>query len=183
MRRKWKPEKIKPDPGRLFVVASFDDPAVIQGVRRDLAHRFGEIDYESESIHSPGNILSSFLSHSSSAKGKTVRILSFRRPAGREELVDIQNRCLEVVARTSTEKGPAMDLVCGYVTRYNAVRASLEDDFHRVYLHNGVFAEALYYYEKMSYHPFSHCDPFYQRKDIITVFNDLRMIYKGEFPG
>lgn len=166
---------MEPNSARAYLSASFDDGDDFQVVRKDLNAAFGEIDYETESLFSFSGLLPVDLT-----ARKIIRILSFRRPMGREELVDMRKRCLQIETKRQRDGRPMVDLEAGYVTDYNVIRSMLEDDFHRIYLFGGIYAEVLYFHEKMSFRPFPHTPDFYKKQDSITIFNDLRFIMKNE---
>ena len=68
----------------------------------------------------------------------------------REELVDIRKKTLAIEATHQHEGFPLLELDPGYITEYTAVRSSIEDDFHRIYLFHGICAETLYYFQNSS---------------------------------
>ena len=187
MARKWSPPIREPGPARPFVCVAYGspDPAaaspgsldeLYQELRKDLRGLFGEIDYETAPLSGEG-----YDSLYGSAERRTARLLSFRRQVGREELVDMRRTTLQLEARRQAGGVPPLEIDPGYVSEYSVVRSSLEEDFHRVYLYHGVYGEVLYSFERMQFRPIDGRTPaFYQRPDVLTAFNDMRVIYASE---
>ena len=169
---KWRPPIEEPDPCRLYVALAYDDPASYFQVKKDLERQWGGVDFETEAGSSDG-----WQPLYGGVARRLVRFLSFERPIGREELVDIRKRTLGLEAKYQFEGRPLLEIDPGYVTKYSVVRTGLIEDFHRIYLYHGMFAESLLYYEKMSYRPWTHTPDFFRQEDVVTVFNDLRVIF------
>lgn len=174
MARRWKATLQNPSPGRPYVLAAFDDLEVMEQTRRSLAQRFGALDYETGSLPA-GDRASPY-----GLTGKRLlRILSFARAVGRDELVDMQKACLKVERRMQSGGRPLVELTPGYVTEFTVVGTSLLEDFHRIYLYGGIFAETLFYFERMSFRAFSNTPVHFRQKAIVTAFNDIRLIQQG----
>ncbi|MBX7056691.1 MAG: DUF4416 family protein [Leptospirales bacterium] len=171
MARAWKAPLSEPPAARAFVIAAFDDLALFQQARAQAERRLGKIDYET------GN-LPAELRHSQYGlpNRRLARLLSFRRPVGREELVDLCRRSVALEARLQSNGAPLVELDCGYVTLYQTVRAATSEDFHRVYLYDGIYAEAALYFEKLSFRPFLYTSAFFRQQELIAAFNDVRLI-------
>jgi len=168
---KWKPKIIEPSLCRIYIAALFDDLQRYFDVRQELESRLGKIDYNTESMDS--DVLPSLYSNISR---RHVRFLSFERPSGREEIVDLKKKTIAIETKFQSEGRPQVELDLGYVTEFSVVKSSLEDGFHRIYLYGGVFAETLYTYENYRFEPVRGVPAFYSRKEVVTVFNDLRHI-------
>ena len=169
---KWKPIIEEPDPCRLYLALAYDDPAYYFRVKKDLESRWGPADFETEAGNSSG-----WKPLNGGSARRLVRFISFQRPIGREELVDIRKRTLAIEAKYQFEGRPLVELDPGYLSRYSVVRTNLFEDFHTVYLYHGIFAESLLYYERMSFRAWDHTPDFYRQPDVVTVLNDLRVIY------
>jgi len=167
----WKPPLFEPIPARPFVSAVFDDPDAYLTVKKDLAREFGPIDYETPSFSSKG-----LTSLYGGAARSRIRFLSFERMVGLDELVDMRKKTLGIEVKRQEKGRPLIELDPGYVSEYTVVRTALEEDFHRIYLFHGIFAEILYYQDKGLYQPLSHTPTFFRQKDVITMFNDLNVI-------
>jgi len=170
---RWKPVLHEPPPCRIFCVALFDDLQRFVEVKRRLESQFGSIDYSSEAIEIGALPLSGTIPR------RHARMVSFERPAGREELVDLKKRTLSIEGEFQAEGHPLVQLDIGYVAPSSVVRAHLLDEPHRVYLYSGVYGESLLHYDRFSFRPFPHTEEFYCQKEILLVFNDLRLILTG----
>ncbi|MCB1325468.1 MAG: DUF4416 family protein [Spirochaetales bacterium] len=175
MARKWKPNLVDAPAARLYVMASFDDPEAYFQVRKQLQSRFGAVDYETESI--TGSAQQSLYEFT---PRRLARLVSFQRQVGREELVDIRRNTLAIEARVQFQGRPLVELDPGYVTQFSVVRSSLAEDFHRIYLYGGIYAEPLYYYERMVYRPYQHTPPFFLLREVLAAFHDIRLIHVSE---
>lgn len=174
-RRSWKAPYAKPSSARPYILCACDDLEALETVRKDLTVRFGAIDFESGTIS--GETRQSLYG---SLPRRIVRVLSFNRPVSREELVDTRRRSLAIETRHQKQGRPIVELDPGYVVEFSVVRTSLAEDFHRVYVYGGVFAETLYYFERLSFRPQIHAEQFFRRKEVLGVFNDLRLIHQAD---
>lgn len=159
---------------RIYILAVFDDLQKFFDVRKEVEARFGPVDYASDSLTAED-----LPSQYSGIPRRNARILSFQRPSGREELVDFRKRTLSIEDKLLSDGIPAVELIPGYVSEYNVIESAVEDDFNRIYLYGGIFAGSLYYYENHSFRTFSHSPQFYSRKEVVMIFNDLRLILTG----
>ena len=175
MAKKWKPPIREVTPARPYVALVFDDPNVYVQARDELIGYFGHLDYETAPI-STESLQSPYFP----VTRRAVRFVSFERQVGREELVDMRKKTLQIEMRYQHEGRPLVELDPGYVSEFSVVRTALEEDFHRVYLYHGIHAEPLYYFEKLSYRPLIHTPEFFRKKEIVIVFNDLRVIHMAQ---
>lgn len=175
MAARWKPPLADASVGRPYVLCAFDDLEAYNGIRKDLESRFGKIDFETDNIS--GDTLQS---QYGALPRRMVRVLSFGRPAAREELVDIRRRSLAIETKHQSHGRPLVELDPGYVVEFAVVRTALAEDFHRIYMYGGVFAETLYYFERLSFRPQIHTAQFFRRKEVLGVFNDLRLIHLAD---
>lgn len=176
MSTKWKaPLGSGPSPARPYLLAAFDDADAFLSLRKDVEKRFGPADYESVAVSGDTReSLYGFLPR------RMVRVLSFRRPIAREELVDVRQSCLAIETKHQLHGRPVVELDPGYVSEFTVVRTTLAEDFHRIYLYGGVFAETLFYFERLSFRPQIHTPQFFRKKEVVSVFNDLRLIHMAE---
>ena len=175
MAKKWSPPNHKPTPARAYLVTTFDDPAIYAGCKREIESIFGRADYESIALDGD-EFPSLYGPHSH----RSLRLLSFKRQIAREELVDLRKQTLNVEYKHQYQGRPLIEFDPGYITEYAVVRSSLEDDFHRIYLYHGVYGETLYHYEKLSFQPTAHTPTCFKQKEVITFFNDLRLLLAAD---
>jgi hypothetical protein len=167
----WKPKILEPPPCRIYIAALFDDLQRYFDVKKEIENRLGTIDYNTESMDS--DALSSLYG---GVSRRHVRFMSFARPSGREELVDLKKKTITIETKFQSDGRPQVELDIGYVTEFSVVRSALEDGFHRIYLFGGIFAETLYFFENYNFQPVQGAPTFYFKKEVVTVFNDLRLI-------
>lgn len=172
MGRSWKPDLKEPEPARLYIACLFNQADGFSKVRKIVEAEFETIDYEANA--QPDMPPDSLYSDESR---NLIRILSFERPVGRHELVDIRKRTLQIESRFKKDGYPVVELDPGYVTGNTVVRTALNDDQHRIYLYGGIYAETLYFYEKLSYRPWLYTPESYKSAGMIAIFNDLRLIH------
>ena len=172
MGKKYRPVLTEPPAARAFVVAAFDEHLYFEAAQRDIEKAFGPIDYRTDQIYYPIPLREGVGEKSF----RSSVILSFSRPVGGEELVDLTLRALEIETRHQSQGRPHMQLEVGYLTRYIAVRTDLAEDFHRIYLYSGIYAENIYFFQKNSFRYRESAPLYYQRKEAVTAFNDLHLI-------
>ncbi len=170
MAKRWKPTLLTPDPAKLFATVSFASPDFYLEVRKDLVSVFSEIDYEKEVRVERESIVPE-------SPRPFVRILGFTKPVGREEIVDLERKALSLQSRHQKDGEPIVEIWPGYITEFVAVRASLMDDFHHLYMYGGIFAEIVYRYEKGGFRVMEGVQDFYRRLDVMEAFQEMRMIY------
>jgi len=175
MGRNWKPPLSEPPAGRAFLLIAFDDLELFFDLRKDAEKKFGRVDYETDNFS--GEIRESLYG---GATRRLVRILSFQRPVGREELVDFRRRTLGLEQKRQAQGRPLIELDPGYVTEFQVLRSSLAEDFHRIYLYGGLYGDALYYFERLSFRPFAHTPAFFRGKEVVQAFNDIRLIHLND---
>lgn len=175
MAEKWKPPLVEPGPARLIASVFFDAPEFFLAAKKKMEAKFGDVDYESPMFAT--ELLMPL--YSNQARNK-MKMLSFRRPIGREELVDIRKKTLSIETDLQQLGAPLVEIDPGYVCEFTVVRTALRDHFHYVYLYGGIFAETLYYFESGSFRPFITTPEFYRSGDVISAFNDVRLAYVSE---
>ncbi len=170
----WKPPLSEASRGRAYILAAYDDRDAFTRLRSELESNFGAIEYESEPFPAEMRISSYGFPR------RFAHIISFMRPVAREELVDMRRRTLGLESRRQKEGRPLVEFDPGYVVEFSVVRSSLVEDFHRIYIYGGIFAETLYYFDKFSFCPYNHTETFFRRKSIISAFNDIRLIHLAQ---
>ncbi|GIX43304.1 MAG: hypothetical protein KatS3mg129_3037 [Leptospiraceae bacterium] len=175
MSKRWKPPFEKDKQARLFTICAYDSEHIsyIEKVKKKLEGFFGKIDFE---IHF-NSLLPVPSIYAANKEFDVYHLISFERPVGREELVDIKIKTLSIELRYQKDGFPIIEIDSGYVTENQVIRTSLYEENHKIYLYKKVFAETLYYFDKGSFKPFIHTPKFFRSPDIITTFNDLRLIY------
>ncbi|MFN3603647.1 MAG: DUF4416 family protein [Leptonema sp. (in: bacteria)] len=175
MAKKWKPLFENSKLARLFIICAYDpeNQSYLDKIKKKLVGFFDKIDFEIN-FASLLPVPSLYTIH---REYSMYHLLSFQRLISREELVDIRLKTLSIELQNQKDGFPLIELDPGYVTGEQIVRTSLIEESHKIYLYKKVFAETLLYYDKGSFKPFIHTPKFFRSPDIITTFNDLRLIY------
>ncbi len=109
--------------------------------------------------------------------GKNTKILSFLQRIHREELVVIKKECVEIQSALR-KKDPTLRLMPGYLTSHNVVISQSKDDFHRVYLFQGVYAEIIYVFRSGKFSVLESAPGFFKTKEAAYFFNSLHESYE-----
>lgn len=156
--------------GSFFVIISFNSMEVFFKIKELAEEAFSKVHLES-------GVLPKWLPEPSEkfvgGIGEVTRILSFRRRINREELPELKKKCIRIRNRFILNDR-SIRIVPGYVTGHNAVIASLFDDFHRVYLFHGVYAEVVYKFERLELQAISTAPEFFFMKEVKYYFSNLR---------
>ena len=108
-----------------------------------------------------------------SAQGNKARILAFKRRINREELPEIKQKCIQIT-NSFSKLDSSVKIIPGYQTLFNTIVASVTDDFHKLYLFHGIYAEVVYKYESRQLIPTDTAPQFFVNKDTIYYFSNLR---------
>ncbi|WP_243393278.1 DUF4416 family protein [Leptospira perolatii] len=163
----------KPLPASFFLIVSYEDQEVYYKLKEKSEKIFSQALYESQPMPKWDHKFSHFLE---SPLGRHTRILSFRRRIHREELPSIQKECLKF-QDALRKQDEALNIFPGYLTPYNLVLASVEEDLHRVYLFHGVFAEVIYTFEKQKWIVQNSAPEFFNTTEARYFFTNLRETY------
>ena len=175
MVKKWEHPTDTPFPARPFVIVSFDDSNLYLQARKELSSLFGKIDYESPTVNSlPIQSLYGL------PPRQQLRLLSFSQMVSREELVDLRKRTMELERKLVSQGQLPVELDPGYLTEYTIIRTTLEDSYHCIYLFHNIYAECIYLFEKLSFQPTTPCPPYLRHHEVITFFQDLRVLYVSQ---
>ncbi len=174
MEKKWKAIRNEPPLAKVWCLVLFYEERDVLAVRKDLISYFGAIDYESQDRHT--KLWTSEQQQSYSAG----LIMSFASLVKREALVQLRLQSLRLERKYQKKGRPAFSLDPGYITEFTVVHTSLKEDFHKIYLYAGLFAESLLHFQQCSFRSFVHTPPCFARPPMITAFNDMRMIYMAK---
>ncbi len=178
MAKKWKPPFIEEKNARLFIICAYNssENSYIEKIKIKLEAFFGKIDFE---VYFPSLLPVPSLYFVK--EFEIYHLLSFQRPIGRYEIVDIKLKSIKIERYYQKNECPVVEMDIGYITDSQVIRTSLFEENHRIYLYKKIFAETLYYYEKTSFKPFIHTPKFFRSPDVITTFNDLHLIYANTY--
>lgn len=164
----------RPAGASFFLILSYEKEDVLFELKNLGEKRFSKILYESL-------LLPKWVPDETEREyaypGRYTKVLSFKQRIHREELVEKKKECLELQSFLQ-KKDPSALLIPGYVTSHNIVIAKSKDDFHRMYLFQGVYAETVYYFSRGQLLPLPSTQSYFKEKDVIYFFNTLRESYE-----
>ncbi|EOQ88078.1 PF14385 domain protein [Leptospira yanagawae serovar Saopaulo str. Sao Paulo = ATCC 700523] len=164
----------RPAGASFFLILSYENEDTFFELKNLAEKRFSKIMYESV-------ILPKWVSDETerefSYPGRYTKVLSFKQRIHREEIVEKKKECLEFQSLLQ-KKDLSTLLIPGYVTSHNIVIAKSKDDFHRMYLFQGVYAETVYYFSRGQLTPLPYAQSYFKEKDVIYFFNTLRESYE-----
>jgi hypothetical protein len=152
----------------------FDD------VRNILIEKFGDVDLESQPY-----LFDEFTNyyHKQMGKGLYKKFYSFKRLIYPDQIANIKiftNKVENDFSKMQTDVLRPVNIDPGYVGFSKMVLASTKDNYHRIYLADGIFAEVTLRYVKGSFQPWEWTYPDYRTKENILFFNRVRNIYKNQ---
>ncbi|MFH1774746.1 MAG: DUF4416 family protein [Methanobacteriota archaeon] len=145
---------------KLFAAIMYSGEEAYKKAIEELVKKFGAIDGESEVF------AFDFTDYYAEEMGQKLfkKFLSFREPIKQEELADIKLFTNELEKKFSVEGKRQVNIDPGYVTALNLVLATKKESQHRIYLRDGVFAEATLAFKKNGCIYFDWTYPDYKTK-------------------
>jgi hypothetical protein len=156
---------IRPDGVLYFTIIAYSLDDVYFKAKNKLESQFSKIALESSTL-----IGWNLKSENPSLKTKLV---CFRQRIHRDELPLIKHKTINIVNKISKDD-LSFRILPGYISEYNVILSNTKDDFHRVYLFKGVYAEVIYKYEKRRLVPFENLPNYFSNKEVIYNFTNLR---------
>ncbi|EMJ54001.1 PF14385 domain protein [Leptospira interrogans serovar Valbuzzi str. Duyster] len=167
-------EKLNRPPGAaFFIVVTFEEAEIFYSIKTRSEKKFSATLYESNPMPTWKEPDVDFWN---SFPGRNTKILSFKRRIHREELPSIQKECL-LIQNSAVEKDRGVRIFPGYLCNHSVVISSIQDDFHRIYLFNGVYAETVYNYQKQKMVFKETAPPFFKTPEAVYFFTSLRESY------
>jgi hypothetical protein len=164
-------EVLKRPPGStLFLISSFSKMETFYRVKEIASKEFSKVQIESNPLPKWTVEISEKLN---TRVGEGTKILAFKRRIHREELPDIKNRCVKI-RKSLLKSDETLRIIPGYLSSHNVITASVNDDFHRIYLYHGVYAEIIYKYEKLELKFIDTAPEFFALRDVMHFFKSLR---------
>lgn len=105
--------------------------------------------------------------------GEGTKIIAFQRKIHRDELPELKKKCILIRDKVG-KKDSSLRLIPGYVSAHNIILASVYDDFHRIYLFHGIYAEVIYKYERLQLQYIDTAPEFFSMSEVLFFFNALR---------
>ena len=112
--------------------------------------------------------------------GLTRYFIAFKDLADRTELPDFKIRAQAVEKEFSVQGKRTLNLDPGYLTLGQVFLASTKDNFFRIYLRDGVYAEVTLYFKGGEYRAFPWTYPDYADRPYRDILNEIRTLYKTQ---
>lgn len=164
---------VRPIGVSFFLIVSYDSEETYFKVREFAESKFSKSLYESIPLPKwmlPEEEKTIFQT------AKSTRILSFEQRINREELPSVYKECYSI-AQKLRKSDPFLRLFPGYLTRHNIVLASSTDDFHKIYLFHGIYAEIVYHYQRSQWIVQPSAPAFFHTREVLYFFTTLREAY------
>lgn len=165
-----------PKPVQLFCGAIYNPAAPLDNVKADLEAGFGPADFVSPQFDFDKT------SYYEEEMGAGLRkiFVAFEKLIPPEKIVDVKlaTNGIEEKYHDGAGGGRLVNLDPGYLALAKMALATTKDNFHRLYLGRGIFAEVTLKFENGSFHPLPWTYPDYCSDGYIDYFNQLRDSYK-----
>ncbi len=163
----------KPEPVKL-IVGMFSNKVALSGeVKKILAEKYGPVDFESEIL--PFNKTNYY----EEEMGKDLQRIfySFQDLINPEKLAEIKIFTNSVEDKFLVKGKRQVNIDPGYITLSKLVLATTKDYSHRIYLNEGIYAEATLRFARRTFVPYEYTYPDYRTPEYISIFNQIRQIY------
>ncbi len=164
-----------PQPVKLFIAVLYEERNILENILPQLEKYWGEIEWISEEI------LFNYTSYYRNIGENLKRVfIVFKSLIDPEELADIKVITNEIEKATKEgEKERRINLDPGYFDGGKIVLASTKNFSHRVYLRQGIYAEATIKWEKGDFRPFPYTYPDYQSPEYRPSLQKIRELYQN----
>ncbi|MCZ8342906.1 MAG: DUF4416 family protein [Leptospira sp.] len=164
----------RPRGASFFCLLAFQSEDTFFEVKSITEKRFSEVLYESNNL--PKYTPDPF-EREIAFPSRFSKVLSYKQRIHREELVQKKKEAVEIQIQLQ-KKDPSLLIVPGYVTSHNIVLAKSKDDFHRIYLYQGVYGEIVYKFIEGRLVPTEEAPPFFREREVLYFFSTLRESYE-----
>lgn len=158
---------------KLIIGFIFKNEKVIERAKLLLKKRFGEIDFESETLDFKHT------DYYCAEFGQDLkrRFISFKKLISPEDLPETKIATNKIEEKLSFKGSRLINIDPGYLDLAKLILASTKDYKHRIYLNQGIFAEVTLFYQNKTFKPWEWTYPDYQTDEYIAIFNQIRGIY------
>ncbi len=166
-----------PPPVKVFSGILYSEALEPQPVIEELTSLLGKVDHRSS------DYLFDFSDYYNEQMRTPLKkfFISFEKLFQREELPQLKIRTNEMEEKYSTRGQQKIlrlvNIDPGYLTRSKIVLATTKNFSHRIYLHDGIYAEVTLNYKKGGFAPNPWTYPDYRLEETLTFFNELRDTY------
>jgi hypothetical protein len=171
---------LPPKPVKLFVGMLTGFPDLIDETREALISHFGAVDSESDRIKFD------FTDYYKKEMGSGLvrKFFSFARLIAPDDLAGIKLKTNEIeedfARRKKAKVARPVNIDPGYLTSAKVVLATTKDYSHRIYLKEGIYAEATLRYFKGAYQSWPWTYPDYKTPQYLSFFHRLRNIFLAQ---
>ena len=166
-------DKIKKNFVLAFSILSYENTLIYENLKKDLKKIFGEISYESKNlpkIELKTRILTNKV-------GSQTKIFSYQNLINRDNFPYLAKKVKKNLKDKLILKDEYFNIYTGYVTPYNIILGSDSDNFHKVYVTLGVYAEVIYMYQNKRLIKTKESFDFFEDKNVRYFFESLHISY------
>jgi len=172
-------EAKKHPPVKLVVGMISGRKPLFDAAQRELMAQFGPLDYESALM--PWE----FTDYYSRELGENLwrKFLTFERLIDPERLAGIKLFTNRLEGRLSEGGARRINLDPGFLDSTKLVLATTKNRDHRIYIGQGIFAEATLHFRGKSFRVWEWTYPDYATPEYIAIFNEIRALYREQVKG
>ena len=156
------------------------EPCLLPDVYGKLTDRLGPIDFASELLP----FTSTSYYESEMGPGIQRQFISFQSLINADTLAEMKlftNKVEQIFAINKSEGAARrVNLDVGYLCMAKLVLATTKDNAHRIYLRDGIYAEITLRFYRKTFQPWEWSYPDYRLPTYITIFNQIRKIYRKQ---
>jgi hypothetical protein len=167
----------EPKPAKYFAALLSSDDELLTAVEGELAAAFGEVDLRSVTF--PWSF-SDFYAREM-GDGLLRRFVSFASLASPENLASIKSQTQRLEGRyRNSAGGRRINLDPGYLDAYKVALASTKNAGQRLYLREGIYAEATLLFHTAGFHGLQYTYRDYFAPQTLAFFAELRVRYLAQ---
>ncbi len=163
----------RPNGAVFFSIVSYNEEEVLFKAKKKIEKISSGSNFSSNELQ-PWKTLKNELP--SSTESFHSRIFSYSQKIHRDEIPVLKLNCIKI-AESLQKEDSSLKIIPGYLTEHNLIITSSFDDFHKIYLFKGIFAEIIYKFEKNKFHTYPSCPSYFSNKEVIYFFNQIRNFY------
>jgi hypothetical protein len=169
-------EPQKPFPVKLVVGMISSQETLFARAKKVMEEKFGPMDFESPLLDF--NYTAYY--EKEMGAGLKRQFISFKDLIRPETLPAIKLLTNNLEKDFASGGKRQINLDPGYLTLDKFVLATTKNHQHRIYLNDGIYAEATLRYRNRSFHPWECTYPDYRTGEYIGIFNALRELYRRQ---
>ena len=151
----------------------FRDEGVFNQAQGILKRRFGEIDFQSQTLP----FIHTDYYEKEFGKGLKRAFVSIEKLILHENLPQIKILTNKIEHKLSEGECRLINIDPGYLDSAKLILASTKDFRHRIYLNRGIFADSTLFYQNKTFQAWEWTFLDYRTSEYIAIFNQIREIY------